>query len=364
MRIQERATAKLLETPGVFGTAVSEDEQGNLVVRVYTHRHGIIKQLPGTVEGVGLDQKVTGASFRAGPEWTKVIEINGQKRVGGLPPEITPTPETPHAGGTITIPTDPTLRFDRPVPIGVSLFNHSDPICASGTLGCRIVFANGDLGILTNSHVGSRESLPTALPFADRWTQPGCGDAGGDFAADIIATLVDFQALSLTSTLNLMDAAVGRIDTPNRGLVTACTPPDGYGFPSRTPRAAQIGMRVQKFGRTTHHTHGKIEAINAIAPVLYGRGIITFSGQIDIASDHFAFGAGGDSGSLIVTEQGNHPVGLLFAGSGLQVLANPIQPVLNRFNIAIDDGSGRAPDSTVPRVDGRMGTSAGAVPGF
>ena len=35
------------------------------------------------------------------------------------------------------------------------------------------------------------------------------------------------------------------------------------------------------------------------------------------------FSAGGDSGSLIVTQRGNNPVGLLFAGSSQFTFATP-----------------------------------------
>ena len=56
--------------------------------------------------------------------------------------------------------------------------------------------------------------------------------------------------------------------------------------------------------------------------------------QIIISPGSFAYG--GDSGSLVVTQQGNHPVGLLFAGSSLHIIANPIDDVLNTFNVTID----------------------------
>jgi hypothetical protein len=52
------------------------------------------------------------------------------------------------------------------------------------------------------------------------------------------------------------------------------------------------------------------------------------------------FSAGGDSGSLIVTKglllADRRPVGLLFAGTGTTTIANPIDLVLDRFNIRID----------------------------
>ncbi|HYR12865.1 MAG TPA: CARDB domain-containing protein, partial [Mycobacterium sp.] len=49
------------------------------------------------------------------------------------------------------------------------------------------------------------------------------------------------------------------------------------------------------------------------------------------------FSGGGDSGSLIVTDDGSmNPVALLFAGSASVTIANRIDLVLNRFGVAID----------------------------
>ncbi|MFV0444854.1 MAG: hypothetical protein ACK5Q5_14880 [Planctomycetaceae bacterium] len=361
--IQDRHTAELLSHEGVFGTATGEDDNGNLVVLVYTQRHGIIKDLPGQVEGVSLEQTVIGTSFKAGPAWKKE------------------PPKQPASSllGTTTVPTDPTARFTRPVPIGVSLFNFDDSVCAAGTLGCRIVFPDGSFGILTNSHVGAQEGItpvsvgnPLLGFIGDQWSQPGCLDSltFEDDPADILATLVDFQPFDAAG-INQIDAAIGRINMPNRDLVAACTPVDGYGFPSRTPVNPIPGTRVMKYGRTTGFRKGKIRGINANVAVAYTaftNGVF-FTNQIDIYGDHANFGMPGDSGSLIVTEAGHHPVALLFAGSGLEVLGNPIQLVLQRFNVAIDDGTGTPPElgpngkvrTPGAGLSGRMGGAGGRL---
>src|SRR5690606_36601515 len=149
--------------------------------------------------------------------------------------------------------------------------------------------------------------------------------------------------------VNVMDSALARIsdiggdpDNPLEPaeLVLACTPDDGYGFPSRHPKAARIGMRVHKYGRTTGYTQGTIQFVNMNAVVADTRQLVEYyEGQITIIGDTINFYAGGDSESLIVTQKGNHPVGLLFAGGGNQNTASPIQIVLDRFNVAIDDGT-------------------------
>lgn len=375
MQIQNRWTERLMQHEAVYGTATAEDDDGNLAVMVFTQRHGVIKELPGFVEGIPVIQKVNGTSFRAGPAWDRVIEINGRKKALGPPPG----PESQSAGGNQALaadgpyPTDPTIRFERPVPIGVSIINRPDA-CASGTLGCRVVFRDGSLGILSNSHVMARESAPAAQKedllnriIGDDIIQPGCADGGSDVVGsnDIIGTLYDFQTFTLTG-INTIDAAVARIRYPQLDFVTAETPGDGYGFPSRTPKAAVPGMKVKKYGRTTTYREGSIRGVNANVLVRFTRGDLFFTGQLTIYGNHETFGAPGDSGSLIVTQVGNHPVGLLYAGGGFATLANPIDLVLDRFNIAIDDGSMRPPTdvpagTTLPggRGSGRTGRAGG-----
>jgi hypothetical protein len=66
-------------------------------------------------------------------------------------------------------------------------------------------------------------------------------------------------------------------------------------------------------------------------------GIARFVQQVVIVGDGFA--AGGDSGSLVVVDRGKSarkPVGLLFAGSGTYFAANPIDLVLDHFELMID----------------------------
>ena len=43
----------------------------------------------------------------------------------------------------------------------------------------------------------------------------------------------------------------------------------------------------------------------------------------------------GDSGSLLMIEDGNHPVGLCFASGTVGAFANPIGPVLSYFGVQI-----------------------------
>jgi hypothetical protein len=75
--------------------------------------------------------------------------------------------------------------------------------------------------------------------------------------------------------------------------------------------------------------------------------LATFYDQIIIETGTFS--AGGDSGSLIITNDDNkNPVGLLFAGSSEYTIANRIDLVLNRFGVTVDDGSSPTNDNSPP----------------
>jgi hypothetical protein len=56
---------------------------------------------------------------------------------------------------------------------------------------------------------------------------------------------------------------------------------------------------------------------------------VLYNNQVDVASGQF--GAEGDSGSLIVSQDTADPVALLYAGSDSDTVGNPVAPVLNFF---------------------------------
>ena len=62
--------------------------------------------------------------------------------------------------------------------------------------------------------------------------------------------------------------------------------------------------------------------------IQYDTGVARFVGQVVVGG---SFSDSGDSGSLIMTEVGNHPVALLFAGSSSTTIGNPIDQVLAKF---------------------------------
>jgi hypothetical protein len=297
LTLQEQVTEEWLARDGVVGTAIGMDGSGRAVVKVYLTAPGIAV-FPRFVSGVQVVPEVTGR-FEALPASAENV--------------------------------DPTRAFPRPVPIGVSS-GHGQ--VTAGTLGARVT-GSGQTYALSNNHVYAANNDGRQ---GDNLLQPGVVDGGRD-PDDVIGTLHDYEPIHFCKALicepNRIDAAIARTTKDD---VSSSTPEGGYGSPRSQPVDAKLGQSVQKYGRTTGHTVGKISGINATIDVGYSAGKARFTDQIVITGSGFS--AGGDSGSLIVTKGtllgDRRPVGLLFAGTPTTTLANPIDLVLDRFDITID----------------------------
>jgi len=305
---QERHTDELLEHPGVVGTGVGLNPAGRAVVRIYVEAPAAAADLPNALDGVPAETVTTG----------------------------------------IIMARAPTDRFPRPVPIGVS---SGHPAITAGTLGSRVTDGT-NVYALSNNHVYANIN---SANIGDGVIQPGTADGGSD-PADRIGTLAAFQTITFDGSPNTIDAAIALTSTANVGTAT---PADGYGTPSPTTTTAFVGQAVKKYGRTTALTTGTVAEINVTVDVCYVFFIVClqqarFVNQISITPD--AFSAGGDSGSLIVTQAGNQPVALLFAGGEGRTVGNPIDLVLQRFGVTID---GIPPPATVPDAPTGLSASPG-----
>jgi hypothetical protein len=214
---------------------------------------------------------------------------------------------------------------------GVSGSNVNDitnAFCCGGTLG-SLLTSGTTLYILSNNHILARQDQ--ASPGEDI-SQPGLID-NGCRPATIVA---DFTTAPKLGTN--VDAAIAQL---RDSLMDTTGFIQGIGTISSVVKAPAVGLAVEKSGRTTGTTTGTIGSINASVNVQYqircGQGkkyVISYTNQIIINSTTFS--AGGDSGSLIVTNSSCHqPVGLLFAGSSSTTVANPIGQVLSKVGTAL-----------------------------
>jgi hypothetical protein len=242
----------------------------------------------------------------------------------------------------------------RPAVPGISC-GHGD--VTAGTFGC-LVRRGSDLFILSNNHVLANTNRAAR---GDAILQPGPYDGGTP--ADQIALLEEWVPLDTDAQesdckwatlavqmLNLLAHASGsssrlaalreqpaenRVDCAiARVLSPDLVQPDilGIGVPKGV-REGMLGMQVQKTGRTTGYTTGQITQVDVTVQVDYQGATVTFVDQF-MAS---GMSSGGDSGSAVLDMAG-HVIGLLFAGSQVATLINPIRLVLNALNIELVTG--------------------------
>jgi Fibronectin type III domain len=281
---------------------------------------------------------IVGSGVGLTPAGQPVIEVFTTRPRVAVPKTIGGVRVEPVETGMI-VARSATLRYPRPVPIGVSS-GLAD--FGTGTLGARV--SNGStVYALSNNHVFAGINTLLGGSIGDPILQPGPVEDGGTDPDDRIGTLADYQEIDFNpGSANTMDAAIALTTTADVGTATL---PDGYGAPSSTTTPASIGLPVQKYGRTTGFTQGTINAVNVDLDVCYFPLTETecfpgfeahFVNQFAIPDASVPFSASGDSGSLVVAQGGNQPVGLLFAGGDGLTIANPIGPVLQRFNVTID----------------------------
>jgi hypothetical protein len=316
--VQQRHSERLISLPGVVGTAVGLNPAGRPVVQIFVTTPDI-SGLPEVLESIPVQRKVTGL-FLAG--------------------------------------SNPTTR-ERPAPLGYSV---GHPAITAGTIGARVKDAIGNVYILSNNHVLANSNDGQ---LGDPIYQPGPYDGGTP--ADQIAALSAFEPIDFSlGGANTIDAAIAQSTTAELGNSTPTD--DGYGTPSSEmfgdtngdgwfdDVAALLGLDVQKYGRTTELTSGLITGINATVEICYEVLYIfciksaIFVDQLIIEPGQFS--GGGDSGSLIVTDDdGKNAVALLFAGSSTQTIANRIDRVLLQFGVSIDGEQSIPPPPPDPVTD-------------
>jgi hypothetical protein len=184
--------------------------------------------------------------------------------------------------------------------------------------------------ILSNNHVLANSN---AALLGDPILQPGPFDGGTD-PTDRIAALSRFVPITFDPPTpraqhnNLVDCAIAAAEFHDIDREIYWI---GYVRGWRQRAGVTVGTVVQKTGRTTSYTLGRITAVNATVDVGYGGGrVARFRDQIITTN----ISAGGDSGSLVTTVD-NVAVGLLFAGSATVTILNQIENVRSLLRVEV-----------------------------
>jgi hypothetical protein len=223
-------------------------------------------------------------------------------------------------------------KLPLPIELGVSGSSATDiskAFCCGGTFGSAVLY-DGALHILSNNHIIARAGSATV---PDNDIQPGlidvsCQASGANVVGQFIGNVVPLgSGIGGTN----VDAALSRAAS---GAVRT----DGFimdiGVPCSTPQAAVVNQPVVKSGRTTGCLGGMVTSVNTSVSIKYQAGCnqgkkftINYTNQVVTT----AISAGGDSGSLILTQAGLHPTALLYAGSSTSTVGNPAGDVINAF---------------------------------
>lgn len=273
------------------------------------------------VVGVGIGEKIKDGM----PQGRLCLKVYVEKKIAKaklpkkdlIPQKLSPVETDVEETGKI-IAFGNAGRY-RPALGGVSIGHYK---ITAGTLGCLVKDKKtGKVFILSNNHVLANSNDARK---SDPILQPGPYD-GGKKPKDIIGYLENWVEINFKKEANLADAALARPKNINlvKSEIMLIGSPQGVA-------RAKLGMSIQKSGRTTGYTTGKIRDTSATVKVNYDNKVALFRYQILTTS----MSQGGDSGSLVL-DMKKRAIGLLFAGSELVTILNPIAGVLSLLNVEL-----------------------------
>jgi hypothetical protein len=318
------------------------------------------------IVGMGYGRKIVYGNITDEPAVTIFV---AKKMPKGILPTSKLLPRKIYIGGDCinvdVVETGPIypLAFtakERPSPSGISL---GHPLITAGTLGCLVTdLTDGSLCILSNNHVIANEN---AGVLGDAIIQPGAAD-GGIVATDTIAALKRFQVINAAG--NTIDAAIAQVNTAgdvvnqmknNLMAVPSPTHPAvGLLFAGSSSRTIMnpirdvlnnlnidfvnggpgaivdpdIGMNVEKVGRTTEYTSSSILEIDVSVSVGYNFGTASFDNQITTS----CMSLGGDSGSVVCMGGEGQEANQLDCGCGSSQAAQSVLQRDLRGDVAIE----------------------------
>jgi len=233
-----------------------------------------------------------------------------------------------------------TKKKYRPIKAGISACHKNCTACTiSGFFRDK---ETGQVYVALNNHCGALENKAKK---GDSWIQPSPYD-GGKYPLDEIAKLHHFVEIKFNefkcpvrNFFHKIYRALKR-DTPmNRVDISFGIPLVKFhvaslGIPNSFSdyREPDISDEVQKTGRTTGYTKGKVVSTSWTGMVQYSRGVATFTDCILVEGKGFS--AGGDSGSPVFDMKGNL-VGILFAGSDTHTILCKIKNIMKEGKVEV-----------------------------
>jgi hypothetical protein len=299
---QSTATAAAETVAEVEATATAKDLQVALAMATSTAAARSAAEVEATATAKAIEAEIAAATSTAAARAMLQVEATA----------------TAEAQATSTAEAQ-TLRKERvrPLVAGLSIGGLES---TAGTLGYFAVGEQGRTFILSEADVLSGiPPTPGSLVV-----QPGPID-GGQAPYDVVGQVAKVLPRE------------GPVPAANLVALAALTP--GIEFQSEIPgigpvrgiRAAEVGMPVQKFGRTTGLTSGTITGIDVTTDIEAGNEeSVTIEDGISASLES----APGDGGALVVDNRG-YAIGILISGSGEETILAPIQAVLDSYEVEL-----------------------------
>jgi hypothetical protein len=248
--------------------------------------------------------------------------------------------------------------YAAPVPLGSSGGNANaicltpaPGFCFGGTLG-SLLTSNATppaLVILSNNHV---LGLSDGATVGQEVTQPGVIETGCSLTGTInVATVTNIISLQTQPVpafpvdVTTAEITTGKVDLTGSilelGALNTANVPQPAPPAAGSGIATAVGKLLAKSGRTTGLTCANVDATDvSMLVVQYESGCSTtpfnviYNDEITVAnmSNGQSFIGDGDSGSLAVDEATAQPVALMFAGSDIDAVGNPVADVLNALH--------------------------------
>ncbi len=279
----------------------------------------------------GLSVQAVGCEIGVDDPEVYVYLTRGSLRlIKALPQEIEGVPIVAQKMGPVTVKPEMAASTTN----RAHIFERNARICCgsscaptsgncSGTLGALVRKAGSQqIYLLSNNHVfGGCNHVPQNQPILS----PSSNDSRADIRAPTeVGRHAEIHELRTgdPSFVNPCEAdlALARATNPTGLSSWQGEAGSGYDTPTRSQPPVSR-MLVKKVGRTTGLTHGIVQsAIPSPAPLPYTarhfKGVVWFHNVWVVRSaDGSEFALPGDSGSLVVAEDGSSAVGVLFAAS-------------------------------------------------
>ena len=314
------------------------------------------------VVGVGVGYKTSGEENTGEPAFIvyvqKKLSAGSLARKHVVPRKINGLDTDVVESGVIRMLGVRTKR-ERPCQPGVSIGHYKS---TAGTLGAVVRDKKTkELMVLSNNHVlANGSSIQEArAKSGDPILQPGPYDGGtiddrigilhryvplvktisksdcpvasavargGTRLLNLILADYEIRLYKHFKSDNLVDCALAKLDSPELVLATILEVGEVAGTADIKP-----GQKVQKSGRTTGLTGGKVKSVGTTLQVeMKEDEKVWFSDQVVAVMDSQP----GDSGALIL-DLNRKAVGLLFAGSDKLTVFNRISTVLDRLEVEL-----------------------------